>query len=284
MRELTLTLFSALLAVALVGCATPPGGAHRTSPSTAFPSTVATSPAKKKVNWGQIIGAAAVVGVIATAAANNAKSTPSPGTSFAPGVPSFAPGYASTGSGFAPSGYQSLPTSSAAAAYRNFATSLPKLPTYSSPVAPLNPGMAAHRQSSRTSNLLTTPFPAIPSTQPYQPYQPYTGLSAAPSISGGNRFHPNSLANPFGAGSQFKADGLMNPFSQYGSQFSNKSWTNPFATNAPKLYDGSGNYRGRLSSNTFDPDSVSNPVGRFGGINSPLGGVNQFTPLYVRPQ
>ena len=32
---------------------------------------------------------------------------------------------------------------------------------------------------------------------------------------------------------------------------SNKSWTNPYATDAPKIYDEMGNYKGRLSSNLW---------------------------------
>src|SRR5688500_17135165 len=34
-----------------------------------------------------------------------------------------------------------------------------------------------------------------------------------------NRYDPNSLANPYGAGNPYKADGLMNPYSEYGSPF-----------------------------------------------------------------
>ncbi len=36
-------------------------------------------------------------------------------------------------------------------------------------------------------------------------------------------YDPNCLNNPYGAGSPYKADGLMNPYSQYGSPYSNKS-------------------------------------------------------------
>jgi len=35
--------------------------------------------------------------------------------------------------------------------------------------------------------------------------------------------------------------------------------TNPYAADAPKLYDQQGNYRGKLSANPYDPDSTSNP-------------------------
>ena len=43
------------------------------------------------------------------------------------------------------------------------------------------------------------------------------------------------------------------------------------------LYDSEGNYRGRLSSNPYDPESTSNPYGRYGSaysaesINNPYG-------------
>ncbi|MDH4445174.1 MAG: hypothetical protein QE267_08590 [Akkermansiaceae bacterium] len=108
----------------------------------------------------------------------------------------------------------------------------------------------------------------------------------------GSQFDPKSLANPYGAGNPYKADGLINPYSQYGSRYSNKSWTNPYATNAPKLYDANGKYLGRLSTNKYDPDSVSNPYGRYGNkyspdsVNNPYGAGNPYnrSPIYIAPQ
>ena len=76
--------------------------------------------------------------------------------------------------------------------------------------------------------------------------------------------------------------GMSNPFSPYGSPFSNQSATNPFATDAPRLYDQQGNYRGKLSANPYDPDSISNPYGRYGSrfspdsINNPYGAGSPF--------
>lgn len=104
-------------------------------------------------------------------------------------------------------------------------------------------------------------------------------------------YDSNCLNNPYGAGNPYKPDGLMNPYSQYGSQYSNKSWTNPYATDAPKLYDENGNYHGKLSSNPYDPDSVSNPYGKYGNkfssesINNPYGAGNAFSnkKIYVIP-
>ena len=85
--------------------------------------------------------------------------------------------------------------------------------------------------------------------------------------------------------------GLMNPYSQYGSPYSNKSWRNPYATDAPNLYDGQRNYWGSMSTNPYDPDSVSNPYGRYGNpysadsINNPYGAGNPYStePIFVVP-
>ena len=40
-------------------------------------------------------------------------------------------------------------------------------------------------------------------------------------------------------------------------------------TDAPRLYDEQGNYRNKLSANPYDPDSTSNPYGRYGSPFSP---------------
>jgi hypothetical protein len=99
-----------------------------------------------------------------------------------------------------------------------------------------------------------------------------------------NPFNSDSTSNPFGAGSPFKTDGLNDLFSPYGSPFSNQSATNPFATNAPRLYDQQGNNRGRLSANQYDPDSTSNPYGRYGSpfspdsIKNPYGAGSPYSP------
>jgi len=105
-------------------------------------------------------------------------------------------------------------------------------------------------------------------------------------------YDPNCLNNPYGAGSPYRADGLNNPYSPYGSPYSNRSATNPYATDAPKLYDSEGNYRGRLSTNPYHPDSTANPFGRYGSptspdsINNPYGAGNPYAPqpIYVVPQ
>ena len=120
------------------------------------------------------------------------------------------------------------------------------------------------------------------------------GASSGSRVSayGTNSYSPDSLSNPYGAGNPYKADGLMNPYSRYGSEYSNESWKNPYATNAPKLYDSDGNYRGRLSSNPYDADSTSNPYGRYGNpyspdsINNPYGAGNPYSSskIYVEPQ
>lgn len=79
-----------------------------------------------------------------------------------------------------------------------------------------------------------------------------------------NPYAPNSTSSP------------------YGSYSIPPSATNPYATNAPKLYDSQGNYRGKLSTNRYDPDSISNPYGRYGSkfsadsINNPYGAGSRY--------
>lgn len=150
------------------------------------------------------------------------------------------------------------------------------------PAIPLSPPLTQPTALARRID------PVIPPT-----YAPIPVIPKRPSASGfsGSRYDPDSLSNPYGAGSPYKADGLMNPYSQYGSPYSNKSWTNQYATDAPKLYDSQGNYRGRLSANRYDPDSTSNPYGRYGSkyssesINNPYGAGNPYSsdPIYVVP-
>ena len=75
---------------------------------------------------------------------------------------------------------------------------------------------------------------------------------------------------------------INNRYGQYGSEYSNESPNNPYASNPPKLYDSQGNYRGKLSSNPYDPESVSNPYGRYGSeyspdsINNPYGAGSEY--------
>jgi hypothetical protein len=94
---------------------------------------------------------------------------------------------------------------------------------------------------------------------------------------GANKYNSKSTSNPYGAGSRYNASSINNSNGTYGNPYSSKSATNPYTTDAPKLYDGDGNYRGKLSSNPYDADSVSNPHGRYGSryssesINNPNG-------------
>jgi len=97
-----------------------------------------------------------------------------------------------------------------------------------------------------------------------------------------NPYDADSTSNPYGAGNPYDADSINNPYGEFGSPYSNKSATNPYATDAPKLYDDDGNYRGRLSANPYDAESTSNPYGRYGSrysadsINNPYGAGNPY--------
>ena len=81
----------------------------------------------------------------------------------------------------------------------------------------------------------------------------WMGVSAQAEDLGNLSANPylyESTANPLGKGSLFAPNGIHNPVSPYGSPFSSQSATNPFATEAPRLYDQQGHYRGKLSANT----------------------------------
>lgn len=118
------------------------------------------------------------------------------------------------------------------------------------------------------------------------------GISGSGSSRRADRYRSDSLDNPYGAGSPYRSGGVMNPYSQYGSRYSNRSWRNPYATDAPRLYDYRGNYRGRWSANRYAPDSTSNPYGYYGSpyspasINNPYGYGNPYStrPIYVYPR
>ena len=80
-----------------------------------------------------------------------------------------------------------------------------------------------------------------------------------------NRVASDSTSNPVGQyGSTVSSTSINNPVGQFGSSVSPNSARNPIATNTPKLYSQDGKYLGKVSSNTLDLDSISNPVGRYG--------------------
>ena len=56
--------------------------------------------------------------------------------------------------------------------------------------------------------------------------------------------------------------GYRNSYSRYNYNYRR---SNPYMLDrATRIYDYRGRYRGKLSSNHYDPESISNPIGRFG--------------------
>lgn len=104
-----------------------------------------------------------------------------------------------------------------------------------------------------------------------------------------SKFDPDCIHNPYGAGNPYKSDGINNPYSKPGSPYSNQSANNPYATDAPKLRDQNGNFRGRLSKNPYAAHSTSNPYGRYGNpysadsINNPNGAGNPNNEIFIDP-
>jgi hypothetical protein len=92
-----------------------------------------------------------------------------------------------------------------------------------------------------------------------------------------NRYDPNSTSNPYGIyGSVYSPSIINNPYSLYGSPYSVYSTTNPLATMSPDIYGADETYLGKLSSNPYDPNSVSNPYGQYGSPYSPTSINNRF--------
>ena len=93
-----------------------------------------------------------------------------------------------------------------------------------------------------------------------------------------NPFITDSTSNAYGRfGGSHSSVSVNNSFGTFGSAFSSKSVANPYATDAPKIIAADGTYLGRLSANPYDPESVSNPYGKYGNpysaksINNPYG-------------
>src|ERR1043165_8324230 len=73
-----------------------------------------------------------------------------------------------------------------------------------------------------------------------------------------NSIDSGSTCNSFGAESPFKPRCINNSSSPYGSAFSNHSAANPLKTKTPQFYGLQKKCRDRLSTNPYDPISVSN--------------------------
>ena len=79
-----------------------------------------------------------------------------------------------------------------------------------------------------------------------------------------NPYDSESISNPYGRYGNPYGNTITNPYSSYGSTYSTHSWKNPYTTDAPKIYAQDGTYLGKLSSNPYDSESISNPYGRYG--------------------
>ena len=74
-----------------------------------------------------------------------------------------------------------------------------------------------------------------------------------------NRYAPNSLSNPSGAGNSYRYN---SPTNLHGPNSMHKRYAGN--GNSPKIYDSHGKYHGNLNNNTYDPNSVANPYGKYG--------------------
>jgi len=82
-----------------------------------------------------------------------------------------------------------------------------------------------------------------------------------------NKYAPDSTSNKYGVyGSRFSPKSIKNPFSIPGSAAQSKY---SFGSNSPQLRGEDGTFLGRVNKNRYDPDSISNPYGRYGSKYSP---------------
>lgn len=79
-----------------------------------------------------------------------------------------------------------------------------------------------------------------------------------------NEYDPDSISNSFGTYGNPYGNTITNCYGIYGSNYSLSSWSNTSALDPPRIYADDGTYLGKLSLNSYDPDSISNPFGRFG--------------------
>ena len=71
---------------------------------------------------------------------------------------------------------------------------------------------------------------------------------------------------------EYLPDSTSNRYGRYGSPYSADSATNPYQPQPPQgliIQSEDGQYLGRLNDNPYDPESVSNPYGRYGSKYSP---------------
>jgi hypothetical protein len=139
--------------------------------------------------------------------------------------------------------------------------------------------ITAHRPVTRRS----TRFLPLLALLALAPAPPLVAQDKTNSVSLGrlsaNPYAPDSTSNkhsPFGR--PYSATSIHNAFGPYGNRFSDTSVSNPHAQNAPKIIAQDGTYLGRLSANRHDPESVSNPHGKYGNPYSPTSIHNPFSP------
>jgi len=93
----------------------------------------------------------------------------------------------------------------------------------------------------------------------------------------GSNMSPTGYSSPAALNQGYAGNLSVNQFAQNRiDPYHNPYMNNQLTTDGPALIDSQGNYHGRLNGNRFDPDSVSNPFGRYGSKFSPDSENNQF--------
>jgi hypothetical protein len=72
-----------------------------------------------------------------------------------------------------------------------------------------------------------------------------------------SQYDSESISNTYGSfGSAYSTTSVHNSYSDYGSPYSSHSACNPYATDPPVIVDGGGNFYGRLTINSYNPQQT----------------------------
>jgi hypothetical protein len=69
----------------------------------------------------------------------------------------------------------------------------------------------------------------------------------------------------------------VSPYDRRVSPYSRDGANNPYTTGGGKIYGADGKYLGRLNANPYDPESVSNPYGKYGSPYSQTSITNPYS-------
>ncbi len=114
----------------------------------------------------------------------------------------------------------------------------------------------------------------VPQSTNYQSTAPTSTGATQPTYLGQlstNKYAADSTSNQYGQYGSPYGSGVNNPYSSAGMAARSQ-----YSSGGPKLYGQDGQFLGNLNSNQYDPNSVSNPYGKYGSKYSSTSINNQY--------